>query len=67
MGNELAAASAPRLLTTAEVARELRFTVGRVRRLAKDGVLNPVRITPHGSLRFRAEEIEALIRGEGGP
>lgn len=37
----------------------------RVLQLAESGVLRPVRLVPGGDLRFRVEDIERLIEGEG--
>ena len=57
--------SKPRLVLAEEVAAALGCTPKTVRRLAAVGVLEPVRFTPKGHMRFRAEDVEALIAGEG--
>jgi len=59
-------ASSPPLLSTREVARFLRCRPKKVRELAAEGVLQPVRLGENGHLRFRAEDVERLVRGEGG-
>lgn len=56
----------PALLTSREVQDYLRLSSTRVSELVAAGVLRPVRLTPRGNLRFRADDIEALVRGEGG-
>ena len=53
-----------RLLTTDEVAGILRTSPWGVRRLVSGGRLRAIRLTPHGRLRFRAEEVKQLIEGE---
>lgn len=47
------------LLTAAEVAERLNLTERTIRRHAENGVLPHVRIA--GSVRFKRDEIEALI------
>jgi hypothetical protein len=56
----------PRFLLTKEVAAALRCTPKRVWELAAAGVLEPVRLTPRGHMRFRTADVERLIAGEGG-
>jgi Helix-turn-helix domain len=63
----LSTVTTPRLLLANEVAAVLRCTPRRVRQLTADGVLNPIRLSPQGHLRFRAEDIERLIAGEERP
>jgi hypothetical protein len=46
------------------VAAKLGISIARVRMLAADGVLQPVRFTSMGRLRFRVEDVEALIGGK---
>jgi|GEM_PF-1701175 len=43
----------------------LGVTRQRVHRLAQLGVLYPVRLVPGGDLRFRVEDVERLIQGNG--
>jgi excisionase family DNA binding protein len=57
--------TAPRLLTTREVAETLRISIWRVHDLAANGVLEPIRLGERGHFRFRSEDIERLIAGEG--
>jgi excisionase family DNA binding protein len=52
------------LLTVADVCRILNLSDASVRRLIRRGDLKPVRPTGH-ALRFRPEEIDRLIEGEG--
>ncbi|MGD0713104.1 MAG: helix-turn-helix domain-containing protein [Gaiellaceae bacterium] len=54
-----------RLLKSREVAEMLGVTRQRVHRLAQLGVLYPVRLVPGGDLRFRVEDVERLIQGNG--
>jgi DNA-binding transcriptional MerR regulator len=56
-----------RLLLTKEVAALLECSPKRVRELAADGLLVPVRLTPLGHLRFRREDVERLVAGEKVP
>jgi excisionase family DNA binding protein len=50
-----------RLLTTREAGALLSVSIFTVRRLADDGVLPVVRFTPTSRMRFRAEDVEALV------
>jgi hypothetical protein len=53
-----------RLLKTVEVAAMLGVSPQHVNGLTRRGILNPVRLVPGGDLRFRVEDIEALIAGD---
>ena len=55
------AANAEALLRTNEVARRLSVSVETVYRLAQSGRLSAIRLKPTGPLRFRHEDVEALI------
>jgi excisionase family DNA binding protein len=58
------ASDAPRtLLTTRQVAGLLGVSRWRVRRLAAEGQLDPVRFSPAGHLRFRQADVERLVGG----
>lgn len=46
-----------------EVAARFRVDLVTVRRWAQTGKLNPV-VTPGGHRRYKASEIDALLRGE---
>jgi excisionase family DNA binding protein len=50
------------LMTTAEVAAELRVSPDTVRRLER-GALPSVRFTARSRLRFRSDDVERLIEG----
>lgn len=50
------------LLTTKEAARLLGFTVSGLRRLVMRGELRALQIGRRGHLRFRREDLEALVR-----
>jgi hypothetical protein len=55
----------PLLLSQAEVARLLRCTTCHVRRLANERRSLPtVRFSDDGRPRYRAEDVEALVRSE---
>jgi excisionase family DNA binding protein len=54
-----------RLLRAKEVARMLGVTPWRVRELVANGDLPSVRLGAHGWHRFRLEDVERLIAGEG--
>lgn len=54
----------PELLLTHEVAEMLRCSPRRLHELVAEGRLRPLRLTAQGHMRFRRDEIEALIRGE---
>lgn len=56
-----ALASERKLLNAREVAAALGVSPLTVRRLAADGVLDPVRFQPKSRLRFRRDDIESLI------
>lgn len=49
------------LLNTLEVARRFKLSPAHVRRLHARGDLPAVRFSPGGHLRFRAEDVEAVI------
>lgn len=56
-------ASVPkRLLATREVAERLSVSIFTVRNLAEFGALPVVRFTPTSRMRFRPEDVEALMR-----
>jgi excisionase family DNA binding protein len=53
---------APRsLLTRAELAKLLRVSTRTVDRLARRGVIEPVRFAPGGRVVFRSDDIERLL------
>jgi excisionase family DNA binding protein len=54
-----------RLLRAKEVARILGVDPSRVRELVASGDLASVRLGAHGWHRFRLEDVERLISGEG--
>ena len=54
----------PRLLGIAEVAAILGVSKGRIRHLARTGVLPAVRLGGTGYHRFRPEDVETILRGE---
>jgi excisionase family DNA binding protein len=56
-------ATAPRLYRASEVARLLGVSPERVRELVTTGELKSVRLGENGWHRFRAEDVERLIRG----
>ncbi len=58
-------ATVPQLLTTQEVARALRCSPKRVRDLVTEGRLEVIRLSPAGRMKFKAEDVRALIDGEG--
>ena len=53
--------TATRLLKVDEAALVLACSPRTVRRLASEGMLTAVRFGEHGHLRFRPDELEALI------
>ena len=57
-------ATEPRLLRASEVAALLGVSPERVRELVSAGDLPSVRLGGSGWHRFRAEDVERLIRGE---
>lgn len=59
--------TAPRLLAAKEVAAVLGVSPARVRELVAGGYLKSVRLGGSGYHRFRAEDVEALMRGEESP
>jgi len=61
----MAVATSPRLLTSGQVAEILGVSRERVQILARQGTLTPIRFGPKGRLRFRVEDVERLIAGEG--
>jgi excisionase family DNA binding protein len=48
---------ADRLLTTAEIAAELRVSVKTVREWARSGRIKPTATTPGGQYRFRLDDV----------
>lgn len=63
----MAVATAPRLYRASEVARLLGISTERVRELVASGELPSIRLGGTGWHRFRAEDVERLIAGEGSP
>lgn len=61
----MATIAPPRLLRAKEVARILGVDPGRVRELVATGDLPSVRLGAQGWHRFRLEDVERLISGEG--
>ncbi len=58
----------PDLMTSREVAEVLRLTRAQVARLAHEGQIPSVRVTPTSRPRFRRCDIERLIgNSEAGP
>lgn len=53
-------AQVPALLTAPEVADQARVSPETVRRWARRGLLPAIEL-PSGALRFRAEDVEALL------
>lgn len=58
---------APRLRDTKTVAAMLNVSMHTLRRLAAEGVIQPVKFGEHGKLRFRVADVETLISGEKPP
>jgi excisionase family DNA binding protein len=58
--------SSERLLTPGEVAALFRVDPKTVTRWAAAGRISSIR-TPGGHRRFRASEVQALLRGDGEP
>lgn len=56
----------PALLTTGEVAKLLSVHRATVRRWVDDGQLAAITL-PSGTLRFRREDVEALLAPSAGP
>jgi excisionase family DNA binding protein len=52
------------LLAPKDVARFLNCSVPSVRRLIVDGHLRPLRIAGKPALRFRREQVEALVKAD---
>jgi hypothetical protein len=61
----MAITAPPRLLRAKEVADILGAAPDRVRALVASGDLPSVRLSEHGWHRFRLEDVERLISGEG--
>ena len=57
----------PRLVLARDVATALGCSTKRVRQISANGLLEAVRLSPRGHLRFRAEDVERLIRGGNKP
>lgn len=55
--------SLPTLLTAVEVAEEFRIDPATVRRWARDGRIERIKL-PSGLYRFRREDIEAILAGQ---
>ena len=57
------AASSPteQLLTSRELARRLNMSTDSIYRLVASGKLVAIRLHEHGPLRFRAEDVEAML------
>ncbi len=53
-----------RLLSVREVGLMLGYSKKSVHALVDKGVLKPVQLGSRGHLRFRVEDVEALIQGE---
>jgi excisionase family DNA binding protein len=53
----MAAVPAGRLLTSAELAAELRVNVKTVREWARSGRIKPAATTPGGQYRFRLDDV----------
>ncbi len=58
------ALAATRLLTTAEVAELLNVHVDTVRAWVAAGALRAIRVGERGRLRFREDEVRALLEGQ---
>ena len=54
------------LLTAREVAETVRASVDTVYRLTARGTLPAVRLAVHGPLRFRADDLAALVESRHG-
>lgn len=54
----------PELLTIAEAADQFDVHPHTVRRWIKEGRINPSVTLPSGRVRFRREDIEAIVRGD---
>jgi excisionase family DNA binding protein len=54
-------AQAPRLLTSRQAAERLGVGPDTIRHLAKTAVLPPIRFGERGLLRFRPEDVDALL------
>ncbi len=61
-----ATATEQKLLTTREAGQRLNVSVFTVRRLADGGFLPVVRFTPTSRMRFRVEDVDALLREREG-
>jgi excisionase family DNA binding protein len=53
--------SEPKLIGANQAARLLGVSVWTVRRMARSGTLQPVRLGPRANLRFRRSDVDALI------
>jgi excisionase family DNA binding protein len=53
------------MLTTSEVARILNVHINTVRRWSNQGALKAYRIGSRGDRRFRKDDVDALICGNG--
>jgi excisionase family DNA binding protein len=58
-------AVAPRLYRASEVAKILGVSKDKVHELVAEGVLEPIRLGGRGWYRFRVEDVERLIAGDG--
>ena len=53
------------MLTTSEVARILNVHINTVRRWSNQGALKSYRIGSRGDRRFRKDDVDALLSGNG--
>lgn len=54
----------PALMTTAEVANELRVHPKTVREWAKSGKLRAIKLPGQRTRRYRREDVDAILAGE---
>jgi hypothetical protein len=54
----------PLLYKRSQSARRLNTSTATIKRLEADGVLDQVRLRPGGQVHNRAEQVDALARGE---
>jgi excisionase family DNA binding protein len=52
----------PELLTTTELAKELRLSVKTIQRYQRDGKIHPVYTTPGGQHRWRLDDVLEELR-----
>ena len=53
-------------MTSGEVARDLNMTDAAIRRWAREGLVDAIK-TPGGQYRFRREQLNSLLAGNGHP